>query len=309
MEYAKLGSGGSPVSVLGFGCWAIGGHGYGGVDDQTSIAAVRRALDLGVNFFDTADVYGFGRSERVLAEALGARRHDVTIATKFGVCWDDTGSTWRDSSPRRAVAALDASLTRLRLERISLYQVHWPDGRTPLRETLEELERQRAAGKIDLIGVSNYSAAEIREASSAAVVSAAQYPFSLLERRHEPDIVECSREPAVSVIAYSVLGRGLLSGKFGSSPEFGSGDTRASDPNFDSAGIARSAPIIRKVREIAERIGATPSQVAIRWVLTRHGITTAIVGAKKPSQVTDNAGGVDLALTDADLRNLDALVG
>ena len=144
------------VSRLAFGCWAMGGHGYGTVDDAESIAAVKKALELGINFFDTADVYGFGHSERILSEALDSRRHDVVIATKFGVSWDDSGKTRKDCSPKRLVEALEGSLRRLRVECIPLYQIHWHDGITPVPDLMETLLRCREAGKIRYIGCSNF---------------------------------------------------------------------------------------------------------------------------------------------------------
>jgi aryl-alcohol dehydrogenase-like predicted oxidoreductase len=292
---------------VGFGCWAIGGHGYGEVDDRTSIGAIRRALELGVNLFDTADVYGFGRSERVLAEALGDRLGEVVIATKFGVSWNDAGRTWRDSSPARAVAALDASLVRLGVERIPLYQVHWPDGRTPLAETLGELDRQRQAGKIEYIGVSNFSCAEIRRTAGTGVITSAQYRFNILDRAHQADIESCSRELGLGVLIYGVLARGLFTGKFEVSREFAAGDTRAGDPSFSGDALDRMLAIGRKLREIAEARGITPSQVAIRWALRRGDIATAIVGAKTPQQVSENAGGAETALSDSDFQQLDDL--
>lgn len=309
MKYRKLGRNGPEVSAIGFGCWAIGGHGYGRVDDRTSISAVRRALDCGVNFFDTADVYGFGRSESVLAEALGDRRRDAVIATKFGVCWDDTGKTWRDSSPDRAVAALHASLTRLRVERIPLYQVHWPDGRTPLSDTLGELERQRQAGKIEHIGVSNFNAAEIARAKGAEAIVSVQYPLNVLDRSHLSDIESCGGELGIGVLVYSVLARGLFTGKFGGKREFAAGDTRATDSSFGGETLANALIAGRKLVEIGETRGMTPGQTAISWALSRTGVTAAIVGAKTPLQAEQNAAAADTKLSESDLQQLNDLAG
>src|SRR5947207_3407434 len=158
MEYRKLAFTDLEVSRVGFGGWAISGHGWGPVDDRESAAAVQRALDLGINLFDTADVYGFGHSEEVLASALGDERRHAVIATKFGVTWDARGRVSRDVSPPRVVAALEASLRRLRLDCIPLYQVHWPDGATPVAATMEALRRCQEAGKVRWIGCCNFSA-------------------------------------------------------------------------------------------------------------------------------------------------------
>jgi myo-inositol catabolism protein IolS len=306
VEYRQLGAAGSRVSVIGFGCWAIGGHGYGEVDDRTSIAAIRKAVELGVNLFDTADVYGFGRSERVLSDALGADRDRVIVATKFGVAWDETGRTWRDSSPARAREALEGSLRRLRLDRIPLYQVHWPDGRTPLDDTLAELERQRDAGKIDLIGVSNCSAPEIFLAGGDRRIASAQYSLNLMDRTFSRDISACD-EAGIGVLAYGVLARGLFSGKFDAKQEFGAGDTRATDPNFRGEALEQLLSARQVLRAIADRGHATSGQIAIRWAIAQRGITSAIVGAKTPEQVDENVRSLQTAVSADDFRQLDNL--
>ena len=157
MEYKYIGNTINQITRIGFGCWAIGGHGYGNVSDDESIKSIQHAIDLGINFFDTADVYGFGHSEEILSKALGNKRHEVFIATKFGVAWDENGNTKKDCSPSRVVKALDASLKRLRIEIIPLYQIHWPDGTTNLDDTLDVLEKCQREGKIINIGCSNFS--------------------------------------------------------------------------------------------------------------------------------------------------------
>jgi aryl-alcohol dehydrogenase-like predicted oxidoreductase len=304
VEYRQLGADGPRVSAVGFGGWAIGGHGYGEVDDAASIGAIRAAAEAGVNFFDTADVYGFGRSERVLADALGDDRHSAVIATKFGVCWDESGRTWRDASPERARDALEGSLKRLGVDRISLYQVHWPDGRTPLAATLEELVRQRDAGKIEFIGVSNFSAPEIASAGNAGAITSAQYHFNIVDRGSSTDINQCS-ELRVGVLAYSVLARGILSAKFDELHDFVPGDTRSTDPNFAGSALGRRQAVARALETIGDRRGATAAQVAIAWTLRQRGITTAIVGAKSAAQATANAAAAGISLTDSELDEIE----
>jgi aryl-alcohol dehydrogenase-like predicted oxidoreductase len=306
VEYRRL-TADRAVSVVGFGCWAIGGHGYGEVDDNTSIAAVRKAWDAGVNLFDTADIYGFGHSETVLSEALGNDRHSAVIATKFGVAWDESGRIWRDSSAARAREALEASLRRLKIERIPLYQVHWPDGSVPLDDTLAELERQREAGKIEMIGVSNFGATEILSAPTVRPTSA-QYGFNLVDRTRGPDIARC-QEAGIGVLAYGVLARGILSGKFESAQEFAPGDTRAKDPLFRGEALRRALDGARLLRETAHRAHVTPAQVAIRWAIDQPGITSAIVGAKTPEQVSENVLSLRMTLVDEDRRQLDEMGG
>jgi myo-inositol catabolism protein IolS len=304
VEYRPLG-GEREVSVVGFGCWAIGGHGYGAVDDVASRAAVRRAWDLGVTLFDTADIYGFGHSETVLSNALGQDRNTAIIATKFGVAWDESGKTWRDATPRHARKALDASLKRLRLERIPLYQVHWPDASTSLDDTLGELERQREAGKIEMIGVSNFGASEIISAGAARVVSA-QYAFNLVNRTHVGDVIACS-EAGVGVLAYGVLARGLLSGKFDGVQEFAAGDTRAKDPIFRGEALNQMLSAAKLLRETAVRAHATPAQIAIRWATHQPGITSVIIGAKTSAQVEENVFALRTSILEEDEQRLGRL--
>lgn len=176
MEYKKLGHSDIEVSRIGFGCWAIGGHGYGKVDDRDSMLAIQKAVDLGINFFDTADVYGFGHFEEILSKALGSKRHDVVIATKFGVNWDNNGKTFLDCSPGRIETAIDASLRRLKLEMIPLYQIHWYDNVTPLEEVLLQLKRCQEIGKIRYIGLSNFPIALLVEFLNTYSIEAIQMP-------------------------------------------------------------------------------------------------------------------------------------
>jgi len=163
MEYKKLGETDLEISRIGFGCWAIGGHGYGKVDDNESIEAIKKALDSGINFFDTADVYGFGHSEEILGKALGTQRNDVIIATKFGINWKENGHTFKDCSAKRVVKAVENSLRRLKIDTIPLYQIHWPDPNTTLQETMGALIDCQKSGKIRYIGSSNFNAGLIEQ--------------------------------------------------------------------------------------------------------------------------------------------------
>jgi aryl-alcohol dehydrogenase-like predicted oxidoreductase len=302
VEQRALGGTGLEVSAIGFGAWAIGGHGYGPVDEQTSIAVIREALDLGVTLFDTADVYGLGASERLLGRALGADRKRVIIASKFGVAWDPDGRTWKDASPRHAVTALEASLKRLDVDCIPLYQIHWPDPKTPLSDILDVLERCRDQGKIQYIGCSNFDAPQLT--GSADRLSSIQYRFNLAEREREEDIRMCRRILGLGVIAYSVLARGLFSAKFREPVTFGPGDTRSSDPNFQGERLHRMLQLVANINEVAARYARTPAQVAIRWVLDHPDVSCALVGAKSVEQMVDNAGALGWQLAPEDWRSL-----
>ena len=194
MEYKRLGLTDLKVSRIGFGCWAMGGHGWGKVDDKDSIAAIRRALDLGVNFFDTADVYGFGHSERILSKALGTNRSKVIIATKFGLKWDKSGKITKDISSKRVVEALDNSLKRLGVDCIPLYQIHWPDNITSISETMVALRKCQEKGKIKYIGCSNFSVKLIKEAQKISRLESLQLPYNITMRKIENKLIPFCQE-------------------------------------------------------------------------------------------------------------------
>jgi myo-inositol catabolism protein IolS len=304
MEYGKLGKTGLEISRIGFGCWAIGGHGYGKVDDAESIEAIRKALDAGVNFFDTADVYGFGHSEEILSKALGEERTSVVVASKFGVTWDRSGRTSYDCSPKRVVKALENSLRRLRLEAIPLYQIHWYDNVTPLSETLEALKRCQEAGKIRHIGCSNFPLQLLSQAEELCGIESLQRPYNLFERSLENDMMACVDQLNVSVIAYNVLARGLFSGKYTFHTVFGEADTRSLDSNFRGEQLTRNLEFVSRIREIGRAYGKTPSQVAIRWALDNERVTSALVGAVTKRQVLENVGAAGWNLSSEDYRYL-----
>lgn len=309
MEYVSLGTGSRKASRIGFGCWAIGGHGWGSVDDRTSITAIRRALDLGITFFDTADVYGFGHSEKVLSQALGRQRKDVVIATKFGVTWDDQGRIGRDCSAAAVVRALEASLKRLRVDCVPLYQIHWPDPRVPISETLEALERCRRQGKIDRIGCSNFSPTLLRESNRISRLSSLQIPYSLVDRSPEEELLSCAGRQEVQVVAYGVLCLGLLTGKYGRGISFPPGDIRTRDPHFRGVRRARILQLVNRMKEFGEGRGKTPAQIAIRWVLDAPGVSIALTGIKTPQQIEENAGASDWTLSEEERLSFSPAVG
>jgi myo-inositol catabolism protein IolS len=307
MEYAKLGESDLEVSRIGFGCWAIGGHGYGRVEDRESVGAIQKALDLGVNFFDTADVYGFGHSEEVLSGALGSKRHDVVVATKFGVCWDEKGATHKDSSPRRVVEALEASLRRLKLDCIPLYQIHHHDGRIPIEETMQALLRCREEGKIKYIGCCNLAADRIKTARTAGEMVSVQTLFNIIERENGALLRDCSGVYHMGTIVYGALMRGLFSGNYGVEAVFGEKDTRSVDDNFRCPKLGNNLCIVEQLKKLGRNYKKSSAQVALRWVLDSPFITSIIVGAKSAKQVIDNAGAVGWQLTDDHWRFLDEL--
>jgi aryl-alcohol dehydrogenase-like predicted oxidoreductase len=310
LQFRKLGSSLLNVSVVGFGCWQIGGYYWGAVDESEWIAAVHRAVDLGVNFFDTADFYGFGRSEELLSRALGNRREDVLIATKVGLVSrggiTDFGATElleledhieRDLRSQHIVEAAEASLRRLRTDVIDLYLLHWPDPRTPLEETMSAMATLVETGKVRAVGCCNFSPEQMREAASYLPLAAHEMPYSLLDRSVERELLPACRTGGVGVVAYWVLCKGLLAGKYSEDAAFGLDDWRHHDPLFKGEAFRRNLRIVEELRSIAAGEGMTPAQLAITWALQQPGVTSAIIGAKRPEQAEQNAAAGDLKLS------------
>jgi aryl-alcohol dehydrogenase-like predicted oxidoreductase len=293
MKYSSLGSTELEISKIGLGCWAIGGHGYGPVEKKEAIRAVLTAFDLGINFFDTADVYGFGRSEEILSEALGKHRHRVVIATKFGVGWTAEGKTYKDCTREIILHALEGSLRRLKLQTIPLYQVHWWDGITAFDEIIETLKECQKAGKIRFFGCTNFSLEMIHEAQKSGRISSIQSAFNMLERENENLLRTCFFEHGMGTIAYSVLARGFFSGKYHIRSYFGKDDTRAKEIKRQKKKAQKMIQVAEQLKTIGLSFGKSPSQIAIKWVIDNPFITTAIVGAKNGKQVAENVAVFD----------------
>jgi myo-inositol catabolism protein IolS len=308
VERVKLGTTGLSISRLGMGCWAAGGHGWGVVRDEDSIAAIRRAFDLGINFFDTADIYGLGHSEELLAEALGTRRHEAVIATKFGLRWNAQRQVAdKDVSPTHLRRALEASLQRLRLDCIPLYYAHWPDGRTPSADMMAALMRCKDEGKIRGIGLSNFSATEVREALTVGRVDALQFEFSLLEQSPLAELQSLLAHSPITLVTWGSLARGLLTGKYDTNSRFGPDDTRGRDRHFQGETYRRNLALVDDLRGLAARRGVTLAQLALRWVLDSPGVGCALFGAKTAAQVEANVGALDWRLTAADCAEIQRL--
>lgn len=298
------------LTPLALGCEALGGVDWGTVDLREGREAVRAALDLGIQVFDTADAYGLGRSEKELGLALGADRNKVTIVTKGGIRWSDAGTgrarTWRDASATYLAAAIDASLRRLGVDAITLYLVHWPDGVTGIEEILECLERAREAGKVLAVGLSNFPADVVRVALENARIAAIEGPLSLVsEGRLEREYAE-ARMTGAEVLTYGPLAQGLLTGRYGADAVFDTTDRRHRLKHFTPRGRESVAPILEAVGRIADEAGRAPAQVAIRWALQSGVASSVIFGAKSPRQVVENHAAMTWTLTPTQVAELDA---
>jgi len=305
LEYARFGLTDLRISRIGMGCAVIGGYDYGKADDRESVAAIQRALELGVNFFDTADVYGFGHAEEILAQGLGPHRHEAVIATKVGVAWNEEGKTSRDLSAKRVVQALEASLRRLKLDCIPVYQIHWPDPKTPIAETLEALRKCQEAGKIRHIGCSNFPADLVDQAQACCRVESIQMPYSLAERGAWQTIRHCHEQYNMAVLTYSPLAQGLFSGKYGRGSQFEGTDLRKRSHLFQGDRFESNLALLERLKQVGERHGRTPAQAAIHWILEEPAVTCVLTGVKEPAEIEENAGALGWSFSPADKAILD----
>src|ERR671917_872808 len=308
MDYIELGRSGLRVSRVCFGTWQFGGD-WGGIERDEAKAAVRAALDQGITFFDTAQAYGFGDSEGLLAEALGddIHRDDVIVATKGGLR-RAAGGIERDSSPDFLREGVEQSLRHLGVEAIDLYQVHWPDRRTPFEETGAALEQLVDEGKIRHVGVSNFSPAEMEELSRTIEVETDQPPYNLFNRAIEEDVLPWCREHDIGVLVYGPLSHGLLSGKFDRDTELSEDDWRSSSELFQGENFERNLDVVEELGRFAEERGHTVAQLAVAWTLARPGVHVAIVGARRPDHIAGTAPAADIELSSDDLERIESIM-
>lgn len=310
MKTTTLGRSGLQVSRLALGTWEFSGA-WGDVDEEKAIAIVRRARELGFNFFDTAHEYGFGTAERILGTALRHEldhaRDEVVIATKGGLRETDDGPV-RDARPEWLRQDVDTSLAALGIDHIDLYQVHWPDPAVPAAETAGALAELVAAGKIRHVGVSNYDADQIAEFSATLPVETVQPPFNMLRRGLQDSLFPYCRENDIGVLVYGALAHGLLTGTITSDSRFDADDWRAQSGIFTGEGFARNLKVIEGLRSLAAELGVTLSQLALAWALAQPGVHVAIVGAQHVGYLQDSAAAVHLDLTPDDLAAISEIL-
>ena len=289
MEYRKLDN--LKISAIGYGAWGIGGAPFWSNEgDSKSIESIKISYESGINFFDTAPVYGFGHSEKLIGKALKSVRDKIILATKCGLRWgkESLGSLRKDASRKSILEEIDQSLKRLNTEWIDVYQVHWPDLQTSQKETMETLLEIQAQGKIRYIGVSNYSVEQIKESSRYGKIISLQPEYSLLAREIEKDIVPVCLEKKIGIIAYSPLASGVLTGKYGRDTKFKDWRSKGIIGTFTGEGFLKNINKVERLEEIAKEEGKTCGQIAINWVLRQPGLTTALVGVKNAGQVEEN---------------------
>jgi aryl-alcohol dehydrogenase-like predicted oxidoreductase len=308
MEQRSLGTQGLEVSAEGLGCMGMSEF-YGEPDEAAAIETIHRALELGVTMLDTADMYGFGDNEQLIGRAIADRRDEVLVATKFGLIRDreDPRKRGINGRPEYVMAACDHSLRRLGIDHIDLYYQHRVDLDVPIEETVGAMAELIDAGKVRYLGLSEASAETIRRAHDVHPISAVQSEYSLWSRDIEDEVVPALRELGIGLVAYSPLGRGLLTGRFTSSEDFGAEDFRGLQPRFQGRNLERNLELVRRVRAIANDHEASPGQLALAWVLHQGEDVVPIPGTKRVGYLEENLAALELTLSAEDLRRLDEL--
>jgi aryl-alcohol dehydrogenase-like predicted oxidoreductase len=305
METRTLGTPGLEVSALGLGCMGMSEF-YGRADEGEAIATIRRALELGVTFLDTADMYGWGANERLVGKAIEGRREDVVLATKFGNVRGPNGEYLGiDGSPAYVRSACEASLERLGVETIDLYYQHRVDLQTPIEETVGAMAELVQEGKVRHVGLSEAAPETIRRAHAVHPITALQSEYSLWTRDPEAEVLPTVRELGIGLVAYSPLGRGFLSGRIRSTDDLDESDFRRRGPRFQEDNLRRNLELVADVEKVAAEQGTTPSQVALAWVLTRGEDIVPIPGTKRRSYLEENAAAAAIELSPDDVERLE----
>ncbi|WKX69299.1 aldo/keto reductase [Streptomyces sp. XD-27] len=308
MEQRRLGRGGPLVSAIGLGCMGMSEF-YGPTDEAEAVATIHRALDTGVAFLDTADMYGPYTNEEFVGRAIAGRRHDVFLATKFGVVrGPDPRARRVDSSPDYAKRACEASLRRLGIDHLDLYYLHRRDPDVPIEETVGAMSELVTEGKVRYLGLSEVNSRTLRRACAAGPITALQSEYSLWTRGLERDVLPTARELGVALVPYSPLGRDLLTGTLTSVDKLAADDIRRGQPRFQGDNLAANLRLVQRVRTRAADIGCTPAQLALAWVLAQGDTVIPIPGMRRRAHLDENTGALTVQLTDAMLRSISATI-
>lgn len=326
MQYRKLGQSEIEASAVAFGAWAIGGWMWGGTDQADSVQAIHAALDAGINFIDTAPVYGFGLSEEIIGKAIADRRDKVILATKCGLVWDRTDGEYYFSSDGKSKSSstkfnvyrylgrdsifeeVEKSLKRLRTDHIDLYQTHWQDPTTPIEETMTTLMDLKKQGKIRAIGLSNATVEHLEEYRKFGPIDTDQERYSMIDRKIESQLLPYCHKNNIAMLAYSPMEQGLLTGKITPNRKFAPGDQRADNPKFSPQSLAQINIMLNVFRPIAQTHNITLAQLTIAWTIAQPGLTHALCGARNAQQATENAAAADVQLTPDELTAMNTAI-
>ncbi len=307
MIYKELGSTGINVSAIAFGAWQIGGFPFWqDKGDDASIRAIEAALETGINFFDTAPVYGFGRSEKIVGQALKKSRDKVVIATKCGLLWKEekSGAMYKSLKPESVVREAEDSLRRLSTDYIDLYQIHWPNADDPVEKAIEAMMKLKEQGKIRAIGVSNFDLPLLERAMQAGVVDSIQPKYNMLEREAGKELLPFCGKNKIGVIAYSPLASGLLTGKYARSEKFQDWRGSSGFGIFNKESIGKAFDDVENLKLLANAMGMALTHLAINWVLADKNVTSAIVGVKDETQLRDSVRCLERSLSMEDLKRV-----
>jgi len=313
MRTRRLGKTDLELTVIGFGSWAIGGggwrHAWGPQDDSESITAIKKALDLGINWIDTAAIYGLGHSEEIVGKAIKGISKKPIIATKCGLVWDEMKNISNRLKRESIKAEVEASLSRLDIDTIDLYQIHWPIPDEDIEEGWETMAQLVKEGKVRYIGVSNFNVSQMKRAQSIYPIASLQPPYSMLKRDIEEDILSFCNQNSIGVVVYSPMQKGLLTGKMTREriASFPADDHRRNDPEFNEPLISYNLEFVNQLIPIAKKHNKTLAQLAIAWALRRPEVTSAIAGARHPDQIAETVLAGDWTLPQEDIDNIEKL--
>jgi aryl-alcohol dehydrogenase-like predicted oxidoreductase len=324
MQQKFLGKSTVKVTPLAFGAWAVGGWMWGGAEETAAIRAIQTSYDLGMTTIDTAPVYGFGRSEELVGKALaGIPRNNYQILTKYGLNWETTEGEYffdtkgnsgnplkiyKFSSKVKVMQELEASLRRLRTDYVDLLQIHWPDATTPISETMEAVATLIQQGKVRAAGVCNYTVEQVGEALKTVELASNQVPYSMINRGIEKDVVVQALKKGMSILPYSPLQRGLLTGKIKRGHKFNDGDTREGNRFYTPENIDHANALLQKLKPIAEGHNASLSQLVLNWTTRQPAMDCVLAGARDEHPVKDNVKALDFVLRDSELTTINDLV-